>query len=423
MTRNSRRATVLAAATASALLALTACSSSGSSSSTTSGAASAGSVNGEIKVAYSGGGAFGDYMNKEFDRIRAKYPDLKITPVVYPTYDDELNQLPNEFAAGTAADIIQWDGSAPIAQYVSEQVIAPVDDAVKAGGTDLSAFPDSLIKGWTVDGKLYGLPLFLQHSGMAFNTALLQQAGITEVPATLEQVDAAAKAVTEKTGKKGVILLDNLFHISQWIYAAGGGYGGGKTINSQTNVDALNHLVGLFNDGYAATAQQLGVTWDGEGFSKGDAAMSDAGPWYVSFLKQTAPDLKYSLTPLPSTKAGSQTLVAYSGGFSVNAATNNQAAANAVLTALTDDQAQSDLLASGTQVPAMTKYVGQYRDATPVYAAFTDKVIADAKTLDYPPQTAEFGTDLVSGFEDIIFHRGATTPQKLLDSLQSKYGK
>lgn len=382
-----------------------------------------GDISGEVRVGWSGGGEFGAYLEATIDRAAELYPDLTITPVIYPTYDDQLNQLPTEFAGDTAPDIIQWDGAAPVAQYATEGVVEPLGDWAQSTGKDLGAYPSSLIEGWTIDGELYGVPLFLQHSAIAVSTPLLEEAGVAQSPTTLEEYAQAAAAVTEQTDATGVVLLDTLFHISQYLYAFGGGYDYGRTINSPENVDGLTYLVDLFADGHARTAQQLGATWDGEAFAAMDAALSDAGPWYIGFLEAAAPDLEYELLPLPGPTAGEQTVVTYSGGYSVNARTGNLSGAQAVLEILTDEQAQADLLASGTQVPAMDEYIDQYREQTPRFAAFTADVIAGGRTLDYPLQTNEFGNDLVTGFQQLVFSPGASTPQQLLDDLQEQYGE
>lgn len=423
MVLNTRRRCAVIAGGAALAIALSACGSGNDDASSEQTGAGDGTASGEITLGYAAGGEWGQYIEDQIARISEAYPDITITPVVYPTYDDQLNQLPTEFAGGTAPDIIQWDGAAPVAQYASEGVIAPLDDAVAEAGKNLDAYPASLIEGWTIEDQLVGLPLFLQHSGMAYNMDVLNEAGITEVPRTLDEVKAAADAVSAQTDASGVVLLDTLFHISQYLYAFGGGYDFGHTINSPENVEGLTYLVDLFANDSASTAQELGATWDGEAVAAGSAAISDAGPWYVSFMDLTAPDTEWALTPLPGTTEEDQSLVTYSGGFSINGRTENFDAAWAVVEMFTDEQAQAELLESGTQVPAMTEYVGQYRDATPVYAELTDEVIGSGTTLDYPLQTTEFGNALVTGFQQLVFNPGSSSPQELLDSLQDQFGQ
>ncbi len=275
----------------------------------------------EITVGYAGGGAMDTYMETLLDRVREEIPGLTLTPVVYPTYDDQLNQMPTQFAGGTAPDVILWDNAAPVAQYATEDVILDLTDLLPRTDVDLSVYPEALVSGWTIDGGLYAVPSYLQNSAAAYNTDELTAAGITALPTSMAEYGAAAEAFTEATGKPGVVLLDNLFHLTQYMLAFGGGYDYGRTISSAENVEALDFLLALFADGAAATAQQVGATWDGEALANGAAAMSDAGPWYIGFMATTAPDVGYQLQPLPGVAAGDQVVATYGGGFSITAAT------------------------------------------------------------------------------------------------------
>lgn len=376
----------------------------------------------EIVVGYSGGGVVDTYMEQILDAARAALPDVTITTAVYPTYDDQLNQLPTQFAAGTAPDVILWDNAAPIAQYATEGAIIGVDDLIADTDIDLTLYPQALVDGWTVDGDLVGVPSYLQNSGIAYNDDVLAAAGVTQKPGTIEELGALAETVRTATGKPGVVLLDNLFHLTQYTLAFGGGWGGGDTIDSAENVEAMDFLLGMFAADDAATAQQLGAAWDGEAIANGAAAASDAGPWYIGFMQTTAPDAAYSLQPLPGTAAGEQIVATYGGGFSVSAGSEHPDAAAQVIAQLTNADSQQAILDTGLgYVPAMTEYADLYRDATPAYAAFTAEVLDAGASLDYPLQTTEFGNALVSGFQSLVAAK-ATSSAELLTELQSTYG-
>jgi multiple sugar transport system substrate-binding protein len=394
--------------------ALTGCSSGG-------GGDSAGDAT--ITIGYSGGGAVDTYMSTIIDHAQEALPDVTIKTAVYPTYDDQLNQLPTQFAAGTAPDIVLWDNSAPIAQYATEGAIQPLGDLIAATDVDLSLYPEALVTGWTIDEDLFAVPSYLQNSGYAFDDAALAASGVNALPADLDQLAQAAAAVKSTTGKPGIVLLDNLFHLTQYMLAFGGGYDYGETIDSPENVEAMDWLLTRFANGEAATAKQLGATWDGEAFANGAAAMSDAGPWYIGFMATTAPDTGYSLEPIPGVEAGQPVVATYGGGFSLSAKTKDPEAAAKVIAELTDSFSQDAIITTGLgYVPAMTEYADRYRDATPAYAAFTQEVLANGKSLDYPIQTVEFGNDLVAGFQQLVAS-GSTSSKELLTTLQEKYGK
>ncbi|BDZ45147.1 ABC transporter substrate-binding protein [Naasia aerilata] len=414
MNRISRTSGALAALTVVAA-ALTGCGSSGGPSSGGQGA-------GQITIGYAGGGAVDTYMSTIIKHVEDKL-DVKIKTAVYPTYDDQLNQLPTQFAAKTAPDIILWDNSAPIAQYATEGAIQPIDDLIKGTDVDLGLYPKALVEGWRIEDGLYAVPSYLQNSAYAFNTDVLGAAGITDLPQTLDDLAADARQVKSATGKPGIVLLDNLFHLTQYMLAAGGGYDFGKTIDSKENEAGLDFLLGLFKDGSAQTAQQLGATWDGEALANGLAASSDGGPWYIGFMGTTAPDVKYELTPIPGVDAGSPVVATYGGGFSLSAAAKDPETAAKVIALLTDTTSQEAVLSTKLGfVPAMTKYADQYRDETPQYAAFTADVLAAGVSLDYPIKTTEFGNDLVTGFQQLVAD-GSTSSKELLAGLQDKYGQ
>ncbi len=379
----------------------------------------------EVSLGYEPGGNIQAYYDKLFARAAEELPGITIKPVVYPTYDDQLHMLPTQFAAGTAPDVIRWDNAAPWTQYAAEGVILPLNDLLKETSIDLSAFPKALVDGWTIDGKLYAIPMYLQNSAFVYNLDVLEEAGITTLPTSMQEVRQVAQTVKEKTGKSGLVILPNLFHIYQYILAFGGSWNYGRTINSPENVAGLQFLVDMFvEDETAATAQQLGTTWDGEAISQNKAAMSDGGPWYIGFMKAVAPDVRYSLLPIPTNQPGEFFVVTYGGGYSISSSAKDPVATIKLVEFLSTEAAQEAIITTELGfVPAMTKFLDDYVAKTPEYAPFTESVLSQGRTLDYPPKMAEFETDLLTGFEQLVFRPGSTTVQELLDSLQSKYGQ
>jgi multiple sugar transport system substrate-binding protein len=367
-------------------------------------------------------------IQKYYDAVLASAPQdlpgITVVPVVYPTYDAELSQLPNQFAAGTAPNVIRWDNAAPWTEYATAGVLLPLQDLVKQTKIDLSAFPKALVDGWTLDGKLYAIPTYLQNSAFVYNLDLLGQAGITTMPTSMQEVRQAAMAVKQKTGKAGLVILPALFHLHQYVLAFGGGWNYGHTIDSPQNEAGLQFLVDMFvKDGTAATASQLGASWDGEALSQNKAAMSDGGPWYIGFMKSAAPNVKYSLVPIPTSTAGQSFVVTYGGGYSVSASSKDPPAVMKLVEFLSTDAAQKAIITTNLGfVPAMSKFLPDYVAVTPEYAAFTESVLSQGRTLDYPPKVSEFETDLLAGFEQLVFKPGTTTVPEVLQSLASKYG-
>jgi multiple sugar transport system substrate-binding protein len=395
----------------------TACGSSNSSSGSSSG-----KLSGTITVGFAGGGVVNTYMAVIIKHAEKMLPGVTIKQVVYPTYDDQLNELPTEFAAGTAPDITLWDNSAPVAEFATQGAIAPMDDLIGSTSVNLSAFPKALVNGWTIDGKLYGVPSYLQNSAYVYNHNVLNAAGITTYPTSIAQVGTDAQQVKARTGKPGIVILENLFHLTQYMIAFGGGYNGGKTIDSAQNEEGLNFLLKLFNQGAAASSEQLGATWDGVAIGDNQAAMADGGPWYIGYMSTSAPKVSYSLEPIPSVHTGSTVVTTYGGAFSISEKSKLKNVDMAAIAAMTDSYSQSEIITTNLGfVPAATKYVGQYRQATPEYAPFTNTVLAKGASLDYPVNTTAFGNALVTGFQQLVASH-ATSSDALLKTLQQQYG-
>jgi len=97
----------------------------------------------------------------------------------------------------TGAYDLVWAQEVWLPQYVAAGYLRSLDEYVKdesLGGDDLDLgdFQPSLIKIATVEGKLYGLPTFVQTPLMAYNKEALSKAGI-QAPKTWEETLSAAK--------------------------------------------------------------------------------------------------------------------------------------------------------------------------------------------------------------------------------------
>jgi multiple sugar transport system substrate-binding protein len=233
----------------------------------------------------------------------------------------------------------------------------------------LSAFPTALVNGWKIDGKLYGVPSYLQNSAYVYNHDVLDKAGITSYPTDIAQVGQDAQQVKTKTGKPGIVILENLFHLTQYMLAFGGGYNYGKTIDSAQNVAGLNFLLKLFADGAAASSEQLGAAWDGVAIGDNQAAMADGGPWYIGYMSTSAPKVPYTLRPIPGVTPGTSVITTYGGAYSISTKSSDKALDMAVVAQLTNAWSQNEEITTNLGfVPAMTSYVADYRAHTPEYA-------------------------------------------------------
>jgi multiple sugar transport system substrate-binding protein len=114
-------------------------------------------------------------------------------------WDGRQEKITTALAAGKGFDLVVL-GPDQVPQYVEQGALAPVDGVL---GADEDQFVDNALKAMSVDGKLYGIPIYHTSTLPVYNKALLAKAGISEPPDTWDEIKAAAP----KLGQQGVATL------------------------------------------------------------------------------------------------------------------------------------------------------------------------------------------------------------------------
>jgi multiple sugar transport system substrate-binding protein len=143
---------------------------------------------------------------------------------------------------------------------------------------DFGDIAPGLVRGMTVDGNLIGIPVRHATQGLFYNEALLEEAGISAPPKTLEElVEQAKKATfTSKAGTPvtGMVLASDLAVFPVMFARAFGGdfiTPDFKLVPDPAAFEkALDVLAGMFKDGalprsYATTKNDDQVTWIQQG--------------------------------------------------------------------------------------------------------------------------------------------------------------
>ena len=160
-------------------------------------------------------------------------------------------QLATAIAAGEGPDLVYLIPD-QLGQYVATGGIVPIGDMVSSFEADIR--PTALDAG-TVNGELYGLPILQTSTVLAYNKALFDAAGVTELPKTWDEIKAAAPALAEQgtpiLAYYGTDTLNLSFYPLLW--QAGGSLftedGSDVAFNSPEGVEALQFLVDLKDAG------------------------------------------------------------------------------------------------------------------------------------------------------------------------------
>lgn len=142
------------------------------------------------------------------------------------------------------------------------------------GIEDFADIAPGLVQGMTVDGKLIGIPVRHATQGLFYNEALLEEAGISAPPTTLEELIEQAKktSFTSKAGTPvtGMVLASDLAVFPVMFARAYGGDFVSSDFKLVPNREAMESglaaLRGMFEAGslprsYATTKNDDQVTW------------------------------------------------------------------------------------------------------------------------------------------------------------------
>lgn len=185
---------------------------------------------------------------------------------------------------------------------------------------DLSDQPwvKDLVKGtdepMTHDGKLYGMPIGVEGYGFIYNKDLFKQAGITELPKTLTQLEDAAKKLQDKGITPFIngygewwVLGNHLVNLPFAYQADSNAFIASLNSGSQkiTGNEAFNNWAKLFD---------LTIKYGGKNplqtdyntqvteFATGKAAMTQQGNWTQVQISKTNPDINIGFLPMPITE-------------------------------------------------------------------------------------------------------------------------
>jgi multiple sugar transport system substrate-binding protein len=237
--------------------------------------------------------------------LLAGYSDssgINVTFEPQPEYDTALQAA---LSAGDPPDIFYVD-SVRLPDLADAGALAPIPEGAITEPDDI--YP-SLTEAFTYDGTWYCPPKDFSTLGLFYNADLLEAAGV-EPPTTMEELAAAAEALTSD-GVVGLSFGPELARAGAFLLA-GGGYivnddVSEMTLDTEENRATLQYIADLAASGSYATPASVEAGWAGEAFGQGKAAMVIEGNWLVGALGTDFPDINWGVVELPEGSAGRAT--------------------------------------------------------------------------------------------------------------------
>ncbi|MDO3412123.1 ABC transporter substrate-binding protein [Saccharibacillus sp. CPCC 101409] len=403
----------------SAAAALSGCTSGGS----------AGAAGDKVINIYQGKVEISDQLQEMKELYESSHPGVKLNIQSVGGGTDYAASLKSRFSAGAQPDIFTIGGFQERDLWL--EYLEDLSDQPWVQHMDqVSKDP------MTVDGKLYGFPLNYEGYGFLYNKDIFKEAGVTEIPKTLTELEAAA----EKIKAAGYTPFVNAY-AEWWVL---GNHNVNVPFARQDDPDAFMQAL---NDGSADIAgneifngwldlldltlkygQANPLTTDYNTqmstFANGKAAMTQQGNWVQPTLDGINPDLNVGMMPMPisdDAEANDKLYVGVPIYWVVNNSSPVKEEAKELLDWMASSPEGQQFLTEKFQfIPALNNVEANPDDIGPLGAELT-KYIGDDKALGWYFQQLPIGTpqDYSSLMQSYI--AGRDTREQLLKNLQASY--
>jgi len=136
-------------------------------------------------------------MRKIIEDFRTEHPDIEVIDEGLPT-DGLRTRLRTVAAANEMPDLFVMWPDAMTKEFVKGDLLQPIDEELNANPEWKDNFIPNALDGYTVDGKIYSVPMNLAPSSFIYyNEAIFKEHGV-KVPETWSELETAIKTFNEK---------------------------------------------------------------------------------------------------------------------------------------------------------------------------------------------------------------------------------
>jgi raffinose/stachyose/melibiose transport system substrate-binding protein len=230
-----------------------------------------------------------------------------VTIEIQSIQNEEMDgKLQTALTSGDAPDIFMARGGGKLADVVTAGQVMDLtdkltDETTSALGGVLDAFK--------IDGKVYGVPNSVLPEGIWYSTELFEQAGITETPTTIEELEEANQKLRDAGIQPIALGAKDAWPAAHWYYNFALRACSQDVVNQaaadrsfddpcwEKAGEQLADFVASepFNDGYLTTSAQQGAGSSAGLLANHLAAMELMGAWDPGVIASLTPDAQ----PLP----------------------------------------------------------------------------------------------------------------------------
>lgn len=315
---------------------------------------------------------FDPYQTLQKEYFEKCAADLGITIDAQTLSGDYTTSLLQAASSKSLPDIALVNTDTQLPQLAAQGVLGDLSDL----GLDTEGLAEPVAALGQFEDTLYGLPVQVEDYSVFYNKAYFEEAGITELPTTFDELAAAAKATT--TADHYGIALPGIAgdgstssYFLPFLLSAGGDP---ADLTGDGAVAAVDLYKTLVDDG-SLSKEYVNWGWDGiDQWKSGKAAITVSGPWN---LVDTSLDFEYGTFSVPagtSADKSSVGLLGYAYTVPVQGDEKREKAAAALIECRASEENQIDTAVQGGYVPALTSAQDAFVAEVPAAEAFVTPV-------------------------------------------------
>jgi ABC-type glycerol-3-phosphate transport system substrate-binding protein len=278
-----------------------------------------------------GGGEAYQILAQKFNEL---YPNITIEFQDVP-FEELRTKLLTQVAANNPPDVA-YMSSGDVGAFAQRSALVDLGPYMElSNAVAREDYVEPFLNATLVDGKVYGLPITAETTGLFYRTDLFEAAGLdpNAPPKTWDEFLSYAEKLTDPDKKQyGTIVFapEAAYYWYPWLWQAGGDLisddGTDILWDSEAGQKAAEYYVGLKD--YSPPDFLNSNSWDGRvAFANGTVAMYVAGGWFAGTLLSEFPDItgKWATAPLPedeqcATTIAGDALVIFQGSKNHDAA-------------------------------------------------------------------------------------------------------
>ncbi|MGW0289574.1 extracellular solute-binding protein [Streptomyces tuirus] len=312
----------------------------------------------------------------------------------------------------SAPDVMEY-GNTDTAGYVKDggllDVTKEFGDWAEAKDTDPTAKQSV-----TVDGKLYGAPLYVGVRALYYRTDVFKELGLS-VPKTMDELASTAREIRAAKPELYGLVVGGAYTYGAmpFVWANGGELANGKSGSYASGIDSpearkgIKAYTSLFGDDNCPAAKCAGMGGNDtiSAFAAGKAGMAIGGDFSHTAVEAGKVKGKYAVVPLPGVKAGS-IAPAFAGGNNIGVlkSTSHRTLAVQLMEQLASKKTQGELFDAMGFLPTFTDVRQQVAQQEPFVKPFVRTLSAGTKFVPASPAWAQIDSSLVlpTMFQEVI---------------------